>query len=168
MPSRAFASMYHIQIQASPSDGELQDILCEDKFAFVAESGFIKPAMKVTKADIPAIIKAAFLEHIVFKTTQEISQFIQGLETLQIATLLRRHPRCLRKLFVNDPSEARVTAQYLSRLLSPVLSPHGHNQREKEEAVLLAWSDYIQDMEGMDVNAREFRNSKRMYLIHLM
>ena len=162
MPSCAFASMYHIQIQASSSDGELQDMLHEDKFAFVAECGFIKPAIKVTKEDIAAIIKAAFLAHIVFKTTQEISQFIEGLETLQIATLLRPHPKCLRKLFVKDPSEACVTSSVSVTLAVPIsITTQTQSEREKEEAVLLAWSDYIQDMEGMHVNAREFRNFQK-------
>ena len=42
----------------------------------------------------------------------------------------------------------KVTAQYLSDLLVPSLSPRGHNHREEEEAVILNWKDYLQDIEG--------------------
>ena len=91
MPSCAL--VYHIQIQACHSNGELKDLRCEDQLAFVAECGFIKPATKEMKEDIPGTIKAAFLEHVVVKTTQEIAQFVEGLEIFQIVTLLRNHPQ---------------------------------------------------------------------------
>ena len=55
---------------------------------------------------------------------------------------------------VGSSSQARVTVQYLSRLLSPILSPWGHNQREQEEAVLLVWSEYLKDIDGTHVHVR--------------
>ena len=52
------------------------------------------------------------------------------------------------ELFIHDPT-AKVTAKYLADLLKPAFSPHGHNQREDEEAVILNWNDYLQDIEGI-------------------
>ena len=53
-----------------------------------------------------------------------------------------------------------MTVQYLSRLLSPILSPWGHNQREQEEAGLLAWSEYLKDIDDTHVHARVFWDLK--------
>ena len=53
-----------------------------------------------------------------------------------------------------------VSNCYTAEEPSLVLLPHRHNQREQEEAVLLAWSEYIQDRECMHVNAKAVRNLK--------
>ena len=119
-----------------------------DKFSFVMECGFLKPAATVATGDVPDIIRAVYLEYTVLRSSQEITQFIEGLQTIGIATLIKRHPLVLKKLFVYDGT-AKVTAQYLSELLVPILSPRGHNHREEEEAVVLNWRDYLQDIEGI-------------------
>ena len=103
-----------VQIQNASSNDQLQDMLWSDNFTFVMDCGFVKPTTTVTMEDIPALVQVVFLEYVLLRSTQEIAQFIEGFETLGIATLLRRHPRCLRKLLVHDPSEARVTVQYIS------------------------------------------------------
>ena len=94
---------------------------------------------------IHCIIRAVYLEYIVLRSSQEVGQFIEGLQTLGIATLIKHHPK---ELLVYDGT-AKVTAQYLSELFVPILSPRGHNQREEEEAVVLNWRDYLQDIEGI-------------------
>ena len=122
-------------------------MLLSDNFSFVLDCGFVKPTTTVTMENVPALIQAVFLEYVVLRSTQEIAQFVKGLDSLRITAVMKRHTQCFKKLFVYDHIAAEVTVQYLSSLLVPVLSPHGHNQREQEEAVLLAWSDYLQDIE---------------------
>ena len=117
------------QIQNATSHSELRDLLLMEKVAFVMECGFLKPATTVVTGDIPAIVRAVYLECILFRSSQEIAQFIDGLQTIGIATLIKRHPLTLKKLFIHDAT-TKVTAQYLSELLVPILSPRGHNQRE--------------------------------------
>ena len=104
--------------------------------------GFLKPAAAVATGNIPDIVRAVYLEYTVLRSSQEIGQFIEGLQTVGIATLMKRHPLVIKKLFVYNGA-ANVTAQYLSELLVPIFSPRGHNQREEEEAVVLNWRDYI-------------------------
>ena len=41
-----------------------------------------------------------------------------------------------------------VTAHDLDKLFIPQFSPHGSNGREKEEAIVLNWKDYIYEAEG--------------------
>ena len=101
-----------------------------DKFAFVMECGFLKPVAAVATGDIPDIVHAVYLEYTVLRSSQEIDQFIEGLQTVGIATLMKRHPLVIKKLFVYDGA-ANVTAQYLSELLVPIFSPRGHNQRRR-------------------------------------
>lgn len=109
------------------------------------------PAAAVATGDIPDIVCAIYLEYTVLRSSQEIGQFIEGLQTIGIATLMKRHPLVIKKMFVYD-GEGNVTAQYLSELFVPIFSPRGHNQREEEEAVVLKWRDYLQDTEGITWN----------------
>ena len=43
---------------------ELQELLVDDKFAFVVECGFLKPATSVVMGDIADIVHAVFLEYV--------------------------------------------------------------------------------------------------------
>lgn len=81
-------------------------------------------------------------------SSQEIAEFVEGMQATGIATLIKHHPVILMNLFIHD-SSVKVTAQYLCDLLHPLLSPRGHNRREEEEAIVLNWRDYLQDIEGI-------------------
>ena len=76
------------------------------------------PAAAVATGDIPDIVCAIYLEYTVLRSSQEIGQFIEGLQTIGIATLMKRHPLVIKKMFVYN-GEGNVTAQYLSELFVP-------------------------------------------------
>ena len=76
------------------------------------------PAAAVATGDIPDIVRAIYLEYTVLRSSQEIGQFIEGLQTIGIATLMKRHPLVIKKMFVYN-GEGNVTAQYLSELFVP-------------------------------------------------
>ena len=102
----------------------------------------------IVKGDIPHIVRAVYLEYVVLQSSQEIAQFVEGMQATGIAALIKHHPVILKNLFIHD-SSVKVTAQYLCDLLHPLLSPRGHNRREEEGAVVLNWRDYLQDIEGI-------------------
>lgn len=52
----------------------------------------------------------------------------------------------MKQIFTSSLSP--VTATDLSNLLVPMYSPKGSNAREEEEALMLNWSYYLQDIEG--------------------
>ena len=52
-----------MQIQNVTTVQELQELLVDDKFAFVVECGFLKPATSVVMGDIADIVHAVFLEY---------------------------------------------------------------------------------------------------------
>ena len=118
----------------------------DDDFEFIGECGFVKPVSMVTLDDIPTILRSACMEYVILRSSHEMDQFLEGLDTLGVASLLKQYPSALRQLFMY--SSRRVTAQDLTQLLLPVYSPHGSNAREEEEAVMLNWNDYVQDLEG--------------------
>ena len=57
--------------------------------------------------------------------------------------LLKTHPSHCRELFTHQPKV--VTGYDLDKLFLPILSSEGSNMREKEEAIVLNWKDYIYD-----------------------
>ena len=118
----------------------------DDEFAFIGDCGFLKPVSKVSLSDIPTILRSVCIEYVIIRSSHEMAQFMEGLNVLQIGYLLKLYPYMLKQLFVY--SSHQVTAQDLSRLLRPVYSPPGSNAREEEEAVMLNWNDYLQDLEG--------------------
>ena len=119
-------------------------MLLQDACSFVSECGFLKPIIKIDTTDIPAIINAVFLQYVILKSTQELSQFMEGMDTLKIVQFVQRHPKTSKGLFAYNVL-GDVTSEYLSELLRPNMSPRGYNQRENEEAVLLNWNNYLQD-----------------------
>ena len=42
-----------------------------------------------------------------------------------------------------------MTANILDQIFMPRFSPPGSNAREKEEAIILNWKDYIYEAEGI-------------------
>ena len=108
----------------------------------------MKPVSKVTLSDIPDIVRIVCMEFVVVRSAHEMAQFQEGLDTLHVASLLKLHPSTIEQLFTY--SCRQVTAHDLIHLLIPVYSPRGSNAREEEEAIILNWNDYLQDLEGVE------------------
>jgi len=117
-----------------------------DNAGYITASGFGKAVFKVTRDDIPDIIDAVCTEYLIMKSISEINQFQEGLNVLGVSDLIKAHPGILQEAFVHGDKE--FTASDLDDLFLPVFSPSGSNAREKEEAVVLNWKDYIFEAEG--------------------
>ena len=142
--------LYAIQIKQSANETELRGLLVEDEFSFVGECGFVKPVSKVSLRDVDTIIDNVCIECVVLRSSNEMSQFLEGLDALHVGSLIKVHPLLLKQLFTY--SATQVTSQDLRQLLVPVYSPRGSNAREEEEAVMLNWNYYLQDIEGIKVD----------------
>ena len=138
-----------LQLQNAPSNEILRSLLMQERFTFIMDCGYLKPFSTVTINDVTDIAYAVFMEYVVNRSGQELSQFIDGLETLGVTTLIKSNPQAMKQLFVYDAGSKRVTPSYILDLFVPCLSPRGHNQREDEEDVILNWNDYVQDCEGI-------------------
>ena len=91
--------------------------------------------MQVTMRDVPTILSSVCREFLIIGSSHKIAQFLEGLNTLGIASLMKVHPSSLKQLFLYNPSP--VSAQ-VADLLVPAFSPRGSNIREEEEAVFMS------------------------------
>ena len=82
----------------------------------------------------------------VMRSINELSQFVEGLDVLGIGNLVKAHCLQFKELFVHNPKV--VTGHDLDKLFLPLLSSEGSNLREKEEALVMNWKEYIYD-QGM-------------------
>ena len=106
----------------------------------------MKPVSQISLIDVPDIIRSVCMEFIVIRATHEMAQFQEGLDMLLVGSLIKLQPSLLKLLFTHSPHQ--VSAQDLINLLVPSYSPNGSNAREEEEAVMLNFNDYVQDLEG--------------------
>ena len=74
-------------------------------------------------------------------------QFSEGLDSLRLLQLMKSQPSLLKSLFVYQPQT--ITAGKIQDLLIPDYKPRESNQREEEEAVVMNWNEYLQDLEGI-------------------
>lgn len=116
------------------------------EFKFIKECGFLKQPHKITLDDVCEITETVCVEYLIHRNVAEIQQFMDGLDVLGIGALLKSYPECFKEMFIHTPKV--VTAHDLDKLFIPQFSPHGSNIREKEEAIVLNWKDYIYEAEG--------------------
>lgn len=149
MYSYIFLLFQFLQITNIEETTELRELFLQGdaKLAqFVRECGFLKPVHKVTITDIPNIVEAVCTEFLITKTYAEILQFKEGLSVLGVSGLIEKYPRELQNIFVHNPKT--LTPQDLSEIFKPSFSPRGSNAREKEELIILNWTDYLYEAEG--------------------
>ena len=125
----------------------MRELLAKDSFQFGGESGYIKPVPLTTLSDIPTIKKRVCMEYVLMRSSLEMGQFSEGLDSLRLLQLMKSQPSLLKSLFVYQPQT--ITAGKIQDLLIPDYKPRGSNQREEEEAVVMNWNEYLQDLEGI-------------------
>ena len=84
----------------------------------------------------------------IYVVKSELDQMICGIaETLHALELIRENATLFRPLFVY--SQKIYSANDIYDIFSPKLSPDGSNRREREEAVIMLWINFLQDIQGM-------------------
>lgn len=73
---------------------------------------------------------------------------VNGLESLGVLQLIRENPILTRKLFVKGSLKC-LTAESVYDIFAADLSPPMSNWREKEEAQLLNWANFLEYIESM-------------------
>ena len=121
----------------------LQELLLENDAQYIRDCGFIKPVVKVTLENLEEIKESVCTEYLIMKSINEIQQSQEGLDVLGMGKLLKAHPSQCRELFTHNPKV--VTSYDFDKLFLPKLSEEGSNMREKEEAIVMNWKDYIYD-----------------------
>ena len=117
-------------------------------FQFRFEFGFSAPSSKLTLADKVNMVRTLSLHYLIYANRAEIDQLMDGLKTLGILQLMQQHPQLFRPL-LQSATKPLLTSSQMLKLFQPVWSPNGSNQREKEELVVLNWTTYLDEMQGM-------------------
>lgn len=79
-----------------------------------------------------------------------VEQFKEGLGTLDILSLIKRHPRVMQEAFC--AKESKLKASDVLDLFIARLDEPGSNNYERQELILMHWRDYLQDCEGVHIH----------------
>ena len=110
-------------------------------------------AVSVTKKEEIALSLAK--HYLIYSTMAELQQLKQGLEELGVLNLLLTHCNLLKPLFLAS-GKTPLTPSCVVNMFKVIWSPVGSNQREREESVILGWTDYLYGLKGIDVHSTWF------------
>lgn len=89
------------------------------------------------------IISALCLKSVILTSKAELDQLLEGLQALDMLSLIRSHP-CTKQLFIHV-SMALTGVEMFKADLSPEMS----NSRELEECQLLHWARFLEYVGGI-------------------
>lgn len=102
----------------------------------------------IEESDRDTIISSLCLHSVILMSKAELDQLIDGLKCLEILELLKSSNPCVsHKLFFRSTANI-LTVEYIYDLFSPSLSSVMSNTRDKEEAQLFNWSNFLQLISG--------------------
>lgn len=91
-------------------------------------------------------MNAMCLHYSVLVSLAELEQLRRGLAVQKFDSLMELYPQLLRKAF--QPSQCKITSEYIQDLFVAGFSPVGSNKRLVEEAIVMMWIHYLQYLEG--------------------
>ena len=103
---------------------------------------------KVCLADRESIVSSMSFHYGVLVVKAELDQILCGLsETLHALQLIREYAIVTRPLFVHQVRPP-LTADDIYDMMPAKFSDPGSNRREKEEATMMLWADFLKMVEG--------------------
>ena len=135
------------QLQEVNSDDGFCQLVCSSEYEFLLECGITKPVTKMNLADKDKVVSAVCLHYAVLGSLAELEQVKRGLQTVRFTLLMECHPYQFKQLFLY--SKKPVTADFMQDLFKVEYSDPGSNNRVKEEAIVMNWVSYLQDLEGV-------------------
>lgn len=79
----------------------------------------------------------------------QIDQMMEGLNEHGLLSLMKKYPECARVMLSNATEV--LTAAAMIDLFQVEYSSCGSNNRQKEEASIIMFYDYLQDIEGKTI-----------------
>ena len=102
------------------------------------------------------IVNAFAMHYSIISVKAELDQMVKGLEMYGIYELIQANKQLMRQLFVHF-KPLTFTADMLFDMFPAKFSPVGSNAREAEEAALMNWVNYTQEIEGKSAIYRHTR-----------
>jgi hypothetical protein len=128
------------------NDEEFRMLVRSSDYEFFMECGITKPVTSMRLGDKSMIISAVCLHYAILGSLAELEQLKRGLQTAKLATLMDKHAHLFKELFLH--SHKPITADFIQDMFVTEYSDHGSNNRVKEEAIMMNWVSYLQELEG--------------------
>jgi hypothetical protein len=84
--------------------------------------------------------------YVIDKACSALTQFKEGLSTLNVLPLMQQHPNLFENVFCHRAKP--ITAAEIDGLFRICYSEEGTRQRGQEELIVMYWRDYLQDRQG--------------------
>lgn len=130
----------------APDEQSFIQLLNSEDYDFRFECGVGQPITTITINHRDEIVDALAM-HSIFSIKAELDQMISGLNDYGMGELAQNNPEMFRQLFVHY-RQLPLTADILFDLFPAKFSSPGSNARETEEAALMHWIHYTQDVYG--------------------
>lgn len=113
------------------------------------DCGVSKAVHSIAESEKDDIISSLCLHFVILTSKAELDGLVNGLKSLEVLSLIQSNPNTSRKLFVRSTDNNVLTADLLYDMFSAELSPLMSNTRDKKEAQLFNWSNFLHFVEGM-------------------
>ena len=125
---------------------ELRDLVDKDEYAFRFDAGMSSTSSLITISDKESIATSLGMHYVIFHAKAEIDQLKEGLRLLGVLDILLHNTDVMLPLFRAECIP--LTATTLLGLFTINWSPATSDIRDTEEAVIVAWTEYIYSTEG--------------------
>ena len=132
------------QLADTNNDEQFKNVISSDEYDFRFSCGITKPAIRFSEKC--KVVNAMCLHYSVLVSLAELEQLRRGLAVQKFDSLMELYPQLLRKAF--QPSQCKITSEYIQDLFVAGFSPVGSNKRLVEEAIVMMWIHYLQYLEG--------------------
>ncbi|XP_062520832.1 G2/M phase-specific E3 ubiquitin-protein ligase-like [Corticium candelabrum] len=139
-------------IQTATSDQQIREIVTtDDALDILSDCGYDKPLSNVRFADKTNLIKVAATHHCLLSVKAELDQLKEGLQVLDVLSLISKHRKAFEPYFCLDNSRT-LTANQIEQLFKTVRFTEDNAEiREKEEAAFVNFLDFLTECESKSI-----------------
>ena len=137
------------QITSARNDSELTESLKEES-NFLIECGISKLMWSFSeKENLKSLLCKSI---VIYRAKAALDQFVEGMQSVDLLSYIKRYPGVLRKVFCNQPPPLSVTdfRNLIKVNLSVPDSNAGNFAREGEEATILWWEEFLDKLDSSD------------------
>ena len=116
--------------------------------AYRFDAGVCMPSSCVDVSQKNEIVQSRIKHYFYHVAKAELDQLKSGLDLLGVHSLMLVNRKLFKPLLVASGKTA-LSCDSLLKLFTVSWSPHGSNQRELEEAVILGWTEYVNGIGGI-------------------
>lgn len=118
--------------------------MSSEEYEYRYYCGVNKPASCFKFSQKQQVLDAMCLHYSVLVSLAELEQMRRGLSIQHFNTLMESFPRQMREAFC--PQVHEITSEQLQDMFTPLFSTVGSNKRKQEEAIVMMWFRYLQQI----------------------